>query len=349
MKSKTKGLFLDVSEFSILAAKTSGYKLPITIEDLTEIPLKEGQDEDEVKSLLEEFVDFQGNDYFVSVCGVYPESRFTRYYEADTVNKAKDVNHLRKVLQEQFSIDPDKNVLSILDANDGSDYDMQKSLSKKLLFCGAKAEELQKIQNSLLSYAIYPEQMTIASISTLGGFCDYAKFKKMQSPLLCLEMTSSSANIFIQNRGKVEVTRPVSFGLDSIYPLLQKELGLKDETSARKLFYSNTFDFAEMGPKLMSRITKELQACTGFYEVQTGQTIDKILLSVLPKNLSWIEQTLSRALGLDVIKPDFELWLESLQIKLGESADLSGLSGRWFSVFSLMAQFHLRESEASNG
>lgn len=349
LKSKTKGLFLDISEFSILAARTSGYKRPITIEDVIEIPIQQVVGPEEIKAELEEFVDFQGGEYFVSVCGVYPESRFIRYFEADNVNKAKDIKHLTSVLKDQFSVDPDKNVLAILDAQNGADYDLEKSLSKKLLFCGALGQELQTIQDRLLSYGIYPEQMALSSVSTLGGFCDFARFTEQQAPLLCLELTSDAANIFIQSRGQVDVTRPVAFGLDSIYPLLQRELGLKDESSARKLFYSNTFDFADMGPKLMRRITKELQASTGFYEVQTGQTIEKIMISVLPKNLSWIEKTLSDALGLEVIQPRFEPWLDSLQIKVADSADVSTLSARWFSVFSLMAEFHLREQEEANG
>ena len=190
--------------------------------------------------------------------------------------------------------------------------------------------------------------MALSTVTTLGGVCDYAKFHDIQSPLLCLELTSKSANIFIQAKGQLEVTRPVSFGLDSIYPLLQRELGLKDEASARKLFFSNTFDFAEMGPKLMRRMIKELQASTGFYEVQTGQTIDRIILSVLPKNLAWIGQTVSDALGLEIVRPDYEGWLESLNVKVADSVDVTSLGSGWLGLFSLMGEYHLRE-EVTNG
>ena len=67
-----------------------------------------------------------------------------------------------------------------------------------------------------------------------------------------------------------------------MFPVIQAELGLKDEDSARKLFYSNTFDFTEMGPSLLRKLLKELQASTGFYEVQTGQTIGQLYLALLP-------------------------------------------------------------------
>ncbi len=82
--------------------------------------------------------------------------------------------------------------------------------------------------------------------------------------------------MFIFGNEQVDICRPIPYGLNSMFPTVQSELGLKDEDSARKLFFSNTFDFTELGPSLLKKMLKELQASTGFYEVQTGQTIGQI-------------------------------------------------------------------------
>ena len=325
LNPKTKGLFVDISEFSILAARTSGYKIPMVIEELAEYPLGYDANAEEIRELFEGLVDFRGHGYFVSRSGVYPEGRFVRYYEAETANKAKDMNFLSDILKSEFNVDPEANNVAILDARDGSDFDPENSSTKRLVFCGAPSEAFQQQQDNLLNYGVYPERLELSTITTLGGVSDYAHFNEIKSPILCFELTSKSANIFIVNRGQVDVARPVPFGLDSIYPLLQRELGLKDEASARKLFYSNTFDFAEVGPKLLRRMTKELQASTGFYEVQTGLTIENVFISVLPKNLSWVSKTVSDSLGLEILQPNLEKWLESLKIKLGEGVDVSNL------------------------
>ena len=347
LKPKTKGLFVDVSEYSILAARTSGYKLPMVVEEIKELPLSGGESPEVIRDFLEEIVDFKGAAYYVARCGVYPEGRFVRYYEAESANKAKDMDHLVDVLKNEFNIDPEKNNVSILNAVDGSDYDPQVAVSKRLVFCGATNGGLSSVQESLLEMGLYPDRMELSTVSTLGGVCDYARFSRTKAPVLCLELTSRTANIFIERDGQVEVARPIPYGLDSIYPLLQRELGLKDETSARKLFYSNTFDFAEMGPKLLRRITKELQASAGFYEVQTGQTIEQVMISVLPKNLGWITKTVSDALGLEVLRPDFEEWLKSLNVTMAEGVEVANLGSRWLGVFSLMGEFHLREEVIS--
>ena len=343
LNPKTKGLFVDISEFSILAARTSGYKIPMVIEELAEFPLGAEDSAGEIREFFENLVDFRGSGYFVSRCGVYPDGRFVRYYEAESANKAKDMTFLTEVLKSEFNVDPEVNNVAILDARDGSDFDPETSPSKRLVFCGGPSELFQEQQDRLLDFGIYPERLELSTVTTLGGVSDYAHFNEIKSPILCFELTSKSANIFIVNQGQVDVARPVPFGLDSIYPLLQRELGLKDEASARKLFFSNTFDFAEMGPKLLRRMTKELQASTGFYEVQTGSTIENVFISVLPKNLAWVSKTVSDSLGLEIMQPNLEKWLESLKIKLADGVEVSNLGARWMGLFSLMGEFHLRE------
>ena len=135
-------------------------------------------------------------------------------------------------------------------------------------------------QEMIVDYGVYPERMELGTLSSLGGLINYANFKSITMPTLVLEITSSNSNIFIINNEKIDVTRPIPFGLNGMFPVIQKELDLKDEESAKKLFYSDTFDFTEMGPALLNKMLKELQSSTGFYEVQTGQTIGQIFLTL---------------------------------------------------------------------
>jgi hypothetical protein len=343
LQPKNKGLFLDISDFSVLVARTSGYRRPFTVEEMSEQAISGVDDPEDVRSFLEGVVDFHGSSYFVSRCGVYPEGRFVHFHEVETVNKAKDLNYLTKVLDKEFKVKAAENHVAILDARDGADLDPKTSLTKQVIFCGGPTEAFRQEQERLLQFGIYPERMELSTCGTLGGLCDYTEYNGIASPVLFLELTLKSAHVFIVNRGRVEVSHLAEMGLDSIYPLLQRELGLKDERSARKLFLSNTFDFAEIGPKLLRRLTKDLQATTGFYEVQTGQTIEHLFLSVLPGNLSWVEKTIADALALDVLKPNYEAWLKSQQITVGDGVEVSNMSGRWIGLFSLMADFQSRE------
>jgi hypothetical protein len=123
-------------------------------------------------------------------------------------------------------------------------------------------------------------------------------------------------------------------------PIVQKELGLKDEESARKLFYSNTFDFTGMGLLLTKRLLKELQSLIGFYEVQTGQSVGQVLNIQLPPKLTWLDAAISGALGISSIKLDPSAWLQSRQITLPESLAKTAQDVRWFGLLCQMAQYN---------
>ena len=210
---------------------------------------------------------------------------------------------------------------------------------KEILLCGAAAQELMEFQAQIVEYGIYPASLQLGTIANLGGLMHYSRWKKLRFPTLVLEITPKNSFIFIFNNNMMDVCRPIPYGLDSMFPVIQAELGLKDEDSARKLFYSNTFDFTEMGPSLLRKLLKELQASTGFYEVQTGQTIGQLYLALLPKNLSWIQVSLSRSLGVDALILDYPGWLKSIDITPGENVQLETLDSRWLGLFSLMGKY----------
>jgi hypothetical protein len=129
--------------------------------------------------------------------------------------------------------------------------------------------------------------------------------------------------------GGVEASRPIPQGLDAMVPVVQKELGLKDEESARKLFYSNTFDFTGMGPLLIKKLLKELQSSIGFYEVQTGQSVGQVLTTQLSPKLAWLDVAISSSLGVTNLKIDAEPIAKCAQ-------DI-----RWFGLLSLMANYNV--------
>ncbi|MGK0176937.1 MAG: hypothetical protein ACI91V_000810, partial [Lentimonas sp.] len=136
LRSKNKGLFVDISEFSILAARTSGYEASMVIEEVADFPVESDCRLKDVRAFLEQLVDIKGGNY-VANCGVYPKDRFIRYHEVDSGVRLKNQNALEKLLQSELNIDSEKNSISILNAHDGSQFDPVRSSMNQLVFCGA--------------------------------------------------------------------------------------------------------------------------------------------------------------------------------------------------------------------
>jgi hypothetical protein len=333
LKPKNKGLFLDISEYAILAARTSRLEPPFVIEAIDECPV---DDPEQVAAFLANFMGLKKGQYAQAVCGVYPVTRFIRRATLDAPAKVKDTAFLKDFLDQQFRIDLSKSMIVMLNAADGTEIDFEKTIPKEVIFCGAEAQDIQVVQDFLVERTIYPVRLEIGSVATLGASIRHSAGVNLNQPTLVLEITAKGAQVFIHNNKMLDVSRPIPHGFNSMYPVVQSELGLKDEESAQKLFFSNTFDFTEMGPILLKRLLKELQASTGFYEVQTGQTIGQLHLSVLPSNLAWVGQSLCRALGVDSLNISYDQLLSSAGIETSEQVDVSDLDGRWLGLFSLM-------------
>jgi Tfp pilus assembly PilM family ATPase len=271
--------------------------------------------------------------------GIYPAKRVVRRHTIE-VKRAKEPGYFAELCSQQFRIEQDKYSLAVLNAADGSDFDANKAAQKDLLFCGLPSEEVGTLQNWLLEHGLYPERLELGTVGMLGGMMDYLAFTKAKIPTLVLEVGTDSTHSFIVTSNGVEASRPIPQGLDAMVPMVQKELGLKDEESARKLFYSNTFDFTGMGPLLTKRLLKELQSSIGFYEVQTGQSVGQVFNTQLPPKLAWLDAAIANALGISSLKIDPVAWLQSRQITVPEDLAKTAQDTRWFGLISLMTHYH---------
>ncbi|HWA08360.1 MAG TPA: hypothetical protein VG838_02725 [Opitutaceae bacterium] len=335
--SKTKGYFVELSDYGCLFARTSSLDAPLVVEVLDECAPDDVAAFAEVLKRLQPKKSPSG--YLHAVGGIYPSRRLVRRATLD-VKRVKEPVYFGEVISQQFRVEPDKYTLAVLNSTDGSDYDVAKAAQKEVLFCGLPAEDIVTTQDNLLDKGIYPERLELSSVAVLGALIDYLGFQKSKTPTLVLEIGTDATHTYIITAAGVEAARPIPQGLDSMIPVVQKELNLKDEESAKKLFYSNTFDFAGMGALLIKKLLKELQSSIGFYEVQTGQSVGQVICTMVPPKLTWLEGSIANALGVPGLKLDLSAWLQSRKITLSDQVAAAGANPRWLGLFSLIASYH---------
>jgi Tfp pilus assembly PilM family ATPase len=230
----------------------------------------------------------------------------------------------------------------VLNSTDGTDYDLDAGKAvtqKEVVFVGGNNSELLAAQERLLALGVYPEGLELGTLATLGSLINYHAFAQLKSPTLVLEIDPDNTQSFIITADGLDATRAIPQGLEAMIPVVQKELNLKDEESARKLFFSNTFDFTNMGVMLVKKLIKELQSLIGFYEVQTGQSIGQVVCTQIPPKLAWLSNIIAKELGVGVLKLDLADWLKSHQITFTSPPASSSLDPRWLGLLSLMV-FH---------
>lgn len=334
--AKPKGFFVEQNDHTVFLARTSAPVAPMVIEDVRECPAGDAIAMAEAIKQLQ--LKKSPTGYMHASCGLYAPRRFVRRVTLE-LKRIKEPAYFPELLTQQFRIEADKYVTMVLNAPDGTDYDVSKpNAQKEALFAGMPADEVVAAQDALLASGIYPERIELGSVAILGGLVDYLNFTHSKTPTLVLEIGAETTNSFIISGDGVETTRPIPQGLESMVPVVQKELGLKDEESARKLFFSNTFDFTGMGPILIKKLLKELQSSIGFYEVQTGQSVGQLLTTMLAPKLTWLDGAIANALGVSLLKPDLLAWLQSRQITVSDAAK-SAITPRSLGLLSLMARY----------
>ncbi len=330
---KTKGFCVEIGEHVTLLARLSQSDAPFVVEELKELP---SNDTDGLVAWVKGTEGKGATGYVHATCGIYPAKRLVRRHTLD-LKRIKDPAYFPEIYAQQFRIEADKYTMRVLNPDDGSEFDQTKTTQKEVLFCGLPSDDVVAIQDKLLEQGVYPERLELGSLATLGGMVNYLKFKQSKTPVLLLEIGQESTQSFILSADGVDISRPIPSGIAAMIPVVQKELGLKDEESAKKLFYSNTFDFTSMGGVLVKKLLKELQSSIGFYEVQTGQSIGNVVCTQLPASLAWLGTTMAGALGVPPLKLELSPWLDSLNIKLAEGVTLGQPEDRWFGLFSLLA------------
>ena len=341
--SKSKGLFFDLAGDVALVARTTSMTAPFVIEELREFPVG---DPAELADAVRALAGVRGNGYANACCAIYPNGRLVSRLAIEP-RKLRDEGYLAQHVAETLKIDASSHVLVPITVGDGADLGSLKSPPKEVLICGAPSSELIAHQNRLLEYGVFPERLEVGTISTLGGLMSQLRFSDNKSPLLVLEIGTESTSVFVLTRDGVDIARSVAFGISSMIPLVQKELALKDEESARKLFFSNSFDFTGMGPQLTKRLLRELQASIGFYEVQTGQSINQLCCTLLPAKVSWLQRTLADVLGMKVHTIDTAAWLKSMGIEAAPGVVLNDLPPVWTSLMCLMGDYKGTANEAA--
>lgn len=334
---KSKGFFVELNDHAVLLARTSAPNAPFAIEEMQECAPNDPAALEAAIAQIQPKKSPSG--YLHATVGVYPGKRLVRRHSLE-LKRVKEPGYFAEVCSQQFRIEQDKYTLAVLNATDGGDFDTAKATQKDVLFCGLPSDDAATVQNSLLEAGIYPERLELGSVATLGGLVDYLSHAKAKTPTLVLEIGADSTHSFIVTASGVEASRPIPQGLDAMVPIVQKELGLKDEESAKKLFYSNTFDFTGMGPLLIKRLLKELQSSIGFYEVQTGQSVGQLLCTQLSPKLAWLEPAIAGALGITSLRLDPAAWLQSRHVTVPEALTKHVQDIRWFGLLGLMVHYN---------
>jgi hypothetical protein len=340
--AKSKGFFIEQSIHATLLARTSAPSGELVVEAVGESP---PGDQAALTEAVQGLRHKKSSGYVHSTCGIHSLKQLVRRVSLD-LKRVKEPGYFNEVVSSQFRVEPEQYTLAALNASNGVEYDSGKATQKEAVICGMPSDEIIAIQDALLAAGVYPARLELGTLAVLGALVDYLAFLKSKTPTLVLELGTETTHSFIVTADGLDAARPIPQGFEAMIPVVQKELGLKDEESTRKLFYSNTFDFTGMGATLIKKLVKELQSSIGFYEVQTGQSIGQVLCLQVPPKMNWVDGAIASSLGVSGFQLDLGPWLQTHGVTLSPEVAAIGHDPRWLGVLSLIVQYQNVPAEA---
>ena len=341
LKKKSKSLFAEVSHYAIRMARTDRTAAPIRVESLASIPI---QTTAETRRAVESFAGETRGSYCQARCAVYPRDRFLHRYYAENAARSKADDFAKKTLQSELKRNPADTAFRLIHPPTGKPYDPQEALSREIFFVGAGRDCLLEEQKRLIELGIYPTRLEIASIALFAGAKRAIVEEDMDASALLLEFSEKATYGYVVNLNGLALSHMIDFGIGSIAARIQKELGLHDTLSARKVMLSKTFDFQDMASKLLEELITRVRASTGQFEVQTGRSVRYLLFPGLPESLDWIGTVLAAELGMERWNPTLGEWLDRAGITLSEADAQREDLHEFLPLFSQMAKLDPQKS-----
>lgn len=314
MASHHKAFFVERTDFALRIARVVRGSENDIIEDVRAATVNSPA---EAREFIYDFTQEKVGNLVRAYCAIYPSGRILRHVYLKDGPQSMDTEAMHAAVAQQLEIDLNSTRIVVLNCDDGFPF-VPKRLQKNFVVCGAPREQLREAQDFFVEAGIYPLRMEMGSVATMGLLLKSLRLQKIEDPVLMLEIGYESSQVLIVSGSKVESAKPLPLGINSMVAGVRKELGLKDEESARRLFYSDSFDFREMGSRLIERILRDLQSMTGFYEVQTGQSISRMICGLLPAKLAWLNNTFADSLGMSRLDIDLPGLLAASGLALPE-------------------------------
>ena len=138
------------------------------------------------------------------------------------------------------------------------------------------------------------------------------------------------------------MVRALPVGLRSLAAAYAQAATGVDEASASQLLLTlaSAPSDAALSAAIVERLQREIETFAGFYELQTGHSIQG--LSIIPSvhTLIWIEGLVAKALGVALFRPSYTKWLESMGASWDSSVDLQAHGSIWTPTLSLLAHYN---------
>jgi hypothetical protein len=327
-KNARRGLLIELTPHRTLVAGLAALEQrPLLIDCMAEF---DRADRDGLQRWLKSIHD---RSYLPAYCSFVPRD-WQLARESITPRRLTEPGYLTELGREKLKLtNPEDWLLHLISPLEG-ELITSEGGQRPALVSAVSHAAVRETQQWLLDTGIMPYRLEVGVLPLIGAVLKYNEGRKDTRACVILELGAEQSTVWILGSEGVHTPAPIKAGYNLIEKNACKEFGLETSEQAQARLANVEEELLLRAGRLVRPIARELKPIFDSFELTTGQRVGELFCTSLPPWLSWVNEPLATATGLEIFAIDCNKWLKTVNLRAAPDLDFPP---RWFSPLALIA------------
>ncbi|HEY4989910.1 MAG TPA: TonB family protein [Opitutaceae bacterium] len=188
----------------------------------------------------------------------------------------------------------------------------------KWVLAFSSVSALEKASTALLELKVDPEAVTPAAFANVGAICEALRLEGTDGAVVLWDLGDEQSNLLLVTAKGIAATASCTVAMESVYEAVQTALKLKFRGAGARLFFNDSYDFTDPGPRIATSIAPALKEALA--QLPTTPKPPGFACPVLTGKQEWFVRETAIAAGLVPWQTDIAKLAASLGLKFSEAA-----------------------------
>ena len=205
----------------------------------------------------------------------------------------------------------------------------------KWVMAFAPLDSLETVSKGLVDLNVDPDDVKPAGLTSLGAVGSAIRIEETDGGVLLWDIGAAQSSLVLMTPMGVTEAASCPVGMDAIFETVQSVLKLKFRGAGARLFFNESYDFSEAGPKIAAAVGAVLKEVIAKFPPTSIPPVFGSL--TLTGKQSWFIREVAAAVGLGVWEPSVAKVAAKLGLSFKEPDLAAAFSASSFGLFELVS------------
>jgi TonB family protein len=272
-----------------------------------------------LEALLDAVAPARKTDGIQAVATVWPPT-MTWYLSTDTEAMLDRTEDALRAIASGRQKDP-RAALAYASCSAGDGGKVTPDGMDKWLLVFSSVDALEKASTGLLELKVDPVDVTPSAFSGVGAISSALRLEGKDGAVALWDLGADRSTLVLVTSRGVEAAVPCSVGMDAIIEAVQVALKLKFRGAGARLFFNDTYDFSDPGPRIASIVGPALKEAVSLLPATPG--VPALACLCLTGKQTWFIREAAAAAGISCWQPELAALAQELGIKFADGVEAS--------------------------